>query len=144
MTESMVVTFKNRSSSTLYNCSSTYLIDIEDTNIMTRSFVLHATNKSDCNNIETLCSYGNPYFSNMVFLRDAKYVVDNSSGRSNSIEINITGNRSIYNGRGVLNNYEPEIDAGRDINDRKYRLSFLWLGSSWGTEIDEGKYRVDL
>ena len=139
-----MLAIKNKSGTVLYNCSSTYLTSLVITNIESRSYTFRCLNKSDCDSFESLRSYSNPYFAKQNFLRGAKLVADNSSNQTNSIEIELSGNSSVYSGKGVIYEISPEINAGYKINDRIYTVSLYWIGNDWGTELRKGLYRVDL
>ena len=139
-----MLAIKNKSGTVLYNCSSTYLTSLVITNIESRSYTFRCLNKSDCDSFESLRTYSNPYFAKQNFLRGAKLVADNSSNQTNSIEIELSGNSSVYSGKGVIYEISPEINAGYKINDRIYTVSLYWIGNDWGTELRKGLYRVDL
>ena len=139
-----MITIKNRSGDVIHNLSYTHLVAISISNMESRSYTFRCLNQSDCNSMEELGKYANSYYSRMTLLRGAKLIADNSSSQVNSIEIDIAGNASVYNGRGVIYDFTPEVEAGRKIYDRTYTFSLYWLGDSWGTEIKTGLYRKDL
>lgn len=139
-----VVTIRDRDGDDLFNASYSHLVAIEINNIESRAYTFRCLNKSDCDSFESLRSYSNPYYSSQSFLRNANYVVDNSSSQVNSIWIKLPSNASVYDGKGVITDIEVDYLAGHNINDRFYTLKLYWLGSSFGSELYNGTYIKDI
>lgn len=133
--------FKEKDGTTAI-CSISDSCAVEVEGKISKTFRFMLTSSAEYNNLISMCDNTEPYFAKRTPMKGAILFVDKSPSQGNTIKI--VDPRGIDTGYGIIENFKPDILPGHGDVVRTFELTLLWIGSSLGSEIQSGVYKITL
>jgi hypothetical protein len=116
--------------------------EVSTTGKISKTFRFGLEKSTDYDNLLTMCNNAESYYAKRTPMKSAILFVDNSPSQGNTIKI--VDPRGIDTGYGIIENFTPGILPGCGDAVRTFELKMMWIGSSLGTEILPGVYKITL